>query len=491
VTARLSLTTLDRLPSRVARPGYDIARQKIGIVHLGIGAFHRAHQAVYVDDRLAAGEADWAILGASLRSPGTRDALVPQDGLYTLLVRTNGAVRPRLIGSVRQLLVAPENPAALLEAMSNPRIRMVSLSVTEKGYCHDPATGQLLEDHPDIIHDLSSPLVPKSVAGFLVEALRRRREVGIHPFTVLCCDNLPSNGETARRVVSRFAELRDPDLGKYVEGDVAFPSTMVDRIVPATTDADRAFIAETLGVEDRWPISTEPFSQWVIEDHFPGGRPHFEESGAELVGDVAPYETMKLRLLNGAHSTLAYLGYLAGYETISDAMAAPAFARLARELMDEDVTPTLSVPPGADLAGYKTQLLARFSNTALRHRTWQIAMDGSQKLPQRLLGTARDRLKANAPFARIALGIAGWMRYVTGKDEKGNAIDVRDPLADRLRMLADAAGPDASRLAPALLSVREIFGYDLPGNPRFAAAVESALAVLLARGAAYAVETCA
>jgi fructuronate reductase len=490
VTARLALATLDRLPSRAVRPGYDIARQKIGIVHLGIGAFHRAHQAVYVDDRLAAGEPDWAILGASLRSPDTRDALAPQDGLYTVLARANGNITSRVIGSVRQLLVAPENPAGLLEAMSNPRVRIVSLTVTEKGYCHDPATGELLEDHPDIIHDLASPLTPKSAAGFLVEALRRRREDGIQPFTVLCCDNLPRNGETARRVISRFAELRDPGLGRHLANEVAFPSTMVDRIVPATTDADRTFIAEALGVEDQWPVATEPFSQWVIEDNFPGGRPHFEESGAELVGDVAPYETMKLRLLNGAHSTLAYLGYLAGHETISEAMAAPAFARLARELMDEEVTPTLGVPPGADLPGYKNQLLARFANTALRHRTWQIAMDGSQKLPQRLLGTARDRLKANAPLPRIALGIAGWMRYVTGKDENGQAIDVRDPLADRLRRLADAAGPYASRLAPALLGVREIFGDDLPRDPRFAAAVESALAVLLAKGAAYAVESC-
>ncbi len=485
---RLSLATLDRLPPDVARPRYDVASQKLGIVHLGIGAFNRAHQAVYVDDRLAAGERDWAILGASLRSPDTRDALAPQDGLYTVLVRSGEADRPRVIGSVRHLLVAPENPDALLAAMSDPNVRVVSLTVTEKGYCHDPASGELREDHPDIIRDLANPNRPLSAPALLVEALRRRREAGVPPFTVLCCDNLPANGKTVRRVVTRFAQLRDPDLGRFVGNEVAFPSTMVDRIVPATTDADRALVTERLGLTDAWPVSTEPFSQWVIEDNFPAGRPRLEEAGAQLVADVAPYETMKLRLLNGAHSTLAYLGYLAGHETISDAMAQPAFARLARGLMDAEVTPTLSVPPGGDLAGYKNQLLSRFENTALRHRTWQIAMDGSQKLPQRLLNTARDRLREGAPIDRIALGVAGWMRYVVGNDEKGQAIDVRDPLADRLRALADAAGPDAARLTPALLGVREVFGDDLPGEPRFVAAVRDALDQLFTKGAARAVE---
>jgi fructuronate reductase len=263
---------------------------------------------------------------------------------------------------------------------------------------------------------------------------------------------------------------------------------MVDRIVPATTDTDRAAAREALGVEDAWPIATEPFTQWVIEDRFPGGRPRLEEAGAQLVADVAPYELMKLRLLNGAHSTLAYLGYLAGYETVADVMADPAFARLIAGLMDEEVTPTLQVPAGADLAGYKRSLLARFRNPALRHRTWQIAMDGSQKLPQRLLGTVRDRLAAGAPIDRLALGVAAWMRYVMGLDERGAPIDVRDPLRERLRAITDAAGPDSARLAPALMGVREIFGDDLPGDPRFAGAVTRALESLLRRGARATVE---
>ncbi|HEV2560377.1 MAG TPA: mannitol dehydrogenase family protein [Microvirga sp.] len=479
---RLSNATLAGLPPAVERPAYDRAATRIGVVHLGVGAFHRAHQAAYFDERLAAGEPDWAVCGASLRAPDTTDALTPQDGLYTLAVRSGEGERLRVIGALRRLLVAPQDPEALLAAMAHPDVRIVSLTVTEKGYCHDPATGTLREDHPDIRADLARPRAPRTAPGFLVEALRRRREAGLKAFTVLCCDNLPANGRTVARVVGAYASLVDRDLGRFVAGEVAFPSTMVDRIVPATTDADRAAIAASLGVADAWPVTTEPFTQWVIEDRFGAGRPRLEESGAELVADVAPYELMKLRLLNGSHSTLAYLGYLAGYETVSDVMADPAFRRLVQGLMDEEVTPTLSVPSGADLAGYKRSLLARFANPALRHRTWQIAMDGSQKLPQRLLGTIRSRLEAGAPFPRLALGVAAWMRYVTGIDERGRAIDVRDPLRDSLRALADAAGPDPDALARALLGVREVFG-DLAGDPRLARPVTAALRRLMDAGA--------
>lgn len=484
---RLSLKTLPYLPAGVARPGYDVAAARIGVVHLGIGAFHRAHQAVYLDDCMAAGEEGWAVLGASLRSPDTRDALAPQDGLYGLAVRSGEGERVRVVGSVRKLLVAPEDPEALLRAMSDPAVRIVSLTVTEKGYCHDPATGELDEAHSDVKADLAAPQRPRSAPGYLVEALRRRREDGTAPFTVLCCDNLPSNGHTVRRVVTRLAERRDADLARWIGGEVAFPSTMVDRIVPATTNADREAIRAALGVEDAWPVATEPFSQWVIEDAFGGPRPRFEDVGAQLVADVAPYEFMKLRLLNGSHSCMAYLGYLAGHEFISDVVADADFARFVRGLMDDEVTPTLKVPPGADLAGYKRALMERFANPALKHRTWQIAMDGSQKLPQRLLGTATERLAAGAPIGRLALGIAGWMRYVTGRDERGGAIDVRDPLAAKLREVADAVGSDPERLARALLGVGAVFGRDLPADPRFVAAVTRALGRLYAIGARAAV----
>ena len=480
---RLSLQTLGGLPSTVGRPRYEVGATKIGVVHLGIGAFHRAHHAVYLDDRLASGERDWAICGASLRSPDTADALGPQDALYTVAVRSGEGDGLRVIGSVRQLLVAPNDPEALLVRMSNPATRIVSLTVTEKGYCHDPATGELNEDHPDIRADLATPHNPRSAPGYLVEALRRRRVAGTPPFTVLCCDNLPANGRTVARVIARLAALTDGGLGRWVADEVACPSTMVDRIVPATTDADRGLVAARLGVEDAWPVVTEPFTQWVIEDRFCAGRPRLEDAGAEMVGDVAPYELMKLRLLNGSHSTIAYLGYLAGCDTVSDAVADPAFARLIKDLMDQEITPTLRVPPGADLDGYKASLLRRFANPALKHRTWQIAMDGSQKLPQRLLGTIHERLEAGAPIERLALGVAAWMRYVGGRDEHGRAIDIRDPLADRLARIAGEAGPSAERLAPALLGLREVFGDDLPSNPRFTGPVQEALAALFRQGA--------
>ncbi|TCT03899.1 mannitol dehydrogenase family protein [Aquabacter spiritensis] len=481
---RLSAATLSRLPRDVRTPGYDPADARIGMVHLGVGAFHRAHQAVYADDLLARGHRDWAICGASLRAADTSDALEPQDGLYTLCERAGEGDRLRVVGALRRLLVAPRDPTALLAAMADPAVRIVSLTVTEKGYCHDPASGELDPDHADIRADLATPGRPRSVPGFLVEALRLRRAAGTAPFTVLCCDNLPSNGRTVAKVTHGFAALRDPDLARFIAGEVAFPSTMVDRIAPSTTEADRTSVAIRLGMRDAWPVMAEPFSQWVVEDRFSAGRPPFEEVGVEMVTDVAPFEHMKLRLLNGSHSTLAYLGYLAGHETIADAMADAPFAQLVARLQDAEMTATLDVPPGTDIAAYKAALRARFRNPALQHRTWQIAMDGSQKLPQRLLAPARDRLAAGAPVDCIALGVAGWMRYVTGVDEKAAPIDVRDPLAARLRDLADAAGRDADQLAPALLSVREVFGDDLPRDPRFTGPVRTWLDRLLREGAA-------
>ncbi len=485
---RLSLAALDRLPASVARPAYDVAATTVGILHLGIGAFHRAHQAVCLDDRLAAGESGWGVCGVSLRSPDTAAALAPQDGLYTVATRSGAGERLRVVGAVRRLLVAPREPASVLAALTDPATRIVSLTVTEKGYCHDPATAALREDHPDILADLADPHAPRSLPGFLVEAIDRRRRAGIAPFTVLSCDNLPANGHTVAGVLAAFARLRDPDLAAYLAGEVACPSTMVDRIVPATTESDRAEVSAALGLHDAWPVMAEPFSQWVIEDRFPAGRPRFEEAGADLVADVAPYELMKLRLLNASHSALAYLGYLAGFETIAEVVAEPDCARFAAALMREEVRPTLRMPGSVDLPAYERALLARFANPALRHRTWQIAMDGSQKLPQRLLGTVRDRLATGAPFPRLALAVAAWMRYVTGRDERGGAIDVRDPLSARLRAIAEEAGPVPERLAPALLAVREVFGTDLPANPVFVAAVTDGLARLYEHGARHAVQ---
>jgi len=460
---------------------YDRARVTPGMVHLGIGAFHRAHVAAYVDDILAF-DPSWGIIGASLRRPDTREALQPQDFLYTHVVRGPQRIDARVIGSLLDVFDANTQREELIRVMADPRIRIVSLTVTEKGYCHDPATGKLDPHHPDVIHDLAHPAAPISVPGLLVGALDLRRKAGIQPFTVLCCDNLPANGETVARVVIGFAALRDKTLADHIAREVAFPSTMVDRIVPATTDDDRKQVAEMTGLDDAWPVVTEPFTQWVIEDRFCADKPDFARVGAQLVGNVKPFEHMKLRMLNGSHSTLAYLGYLMGHDFVSQAIADPAIKALIHGLMTEEVMPTL--PSGlGDVAAYRDALLARFANPALKHRTWQIAMDGSQKLPQRLLGTIRDRLARQQGITRLSLGVAAWMRYVTGIDEKGTAIDVRDPLAARLRQIADQAGRDATVLARGLLEVKEIFGDDLRENEVFTTQVTAHLASLFAQGA--------
>ena len=483
---RLSSANLDQLPDHIRRPGYDRAQVTPGIVHLGIGAFHRAHQAVAVDDLLAAGATDWGIIGASLRSADTRNALAPQDCLYTVAVRSGAGTEHRIVGSVLQTEVARDNPAHLIARMADPATRIVSLTVTEKGYCHTPQTGELDTDHPDIVHDLAHPDAPRSAPGFIVAALARRRAAGVAPFTVLACDNLSANGRTLTRILTQFAELRSPALGRWIADHVACPSTMVDRIVPETTDADRAAVSAELGMIDAWPVITEPFTQWIVEDHFAAGRPDFARAGVQLVADVTPFEHMKLRLLNASHSALAYLGYLAGHETIAAAMADERFAAFARGVM-EDAAVTLAMPQGTDLAAYSASLLQRFANPALRHRTWQIAMDGSQKLPQRLLATMQDRLRQGLPIDTHALAVAGWMRYVTASDEKGQAIDVRDPMASELAAIARAAGPVADRLASALLEVRSIFGA-LGTDPRMRNAVTRALSRLYEQGARQAVQ---
>jgi len=478
---RLSPAALDALPPDVIRPAYDRAAAGIGVVHLGIGAFHRAHQAVYFDRVLAAQGGDWAICGVSLRRPDVADDMNPQDGLYTVLSRDAAEDRFDVIGSVRQVLFAPDDPARILDIMADPATRIVSLTVTEKGYCHDPATGHLRVDHPDIVHDLGRPQAPRSAPGFLVAGLSRRRTAGLPPFTVLCCDNLPTNGRVAGGIVKALAREQDPALADWIEDNVPFPCTMVDRIVPAATNDDRALVREALGLEDRAAVVTEPFMQWVVEDNFAQGRPDLAAVGVELVDDVVPYEVMKIRLLNGSHSTLAYLGYLAGYPYIREAMQDPAFVRLLRLLMDRTVTPTLEVPRGYDVAVYKETLLQRFANPTLAHTTYQIAMDGSQKLPQRFLETLAVCLERGIDFAPLAL--AGWMRYAAGVDEAGDPIAVQDPMADRLRAIGADARGDPAAMARAYLGIGEIFPPAIAASDRVAQEVAAHLGSLLRVGA--------
>ena len=483
-TQRLSPATLGKIRPGVALPGYDRTQLRPGIVHLGLGAFARAHLAEYTDDLLARQPGDWGIIGVSLKRPDQRDRLAPQGGLYTAVQRDGAQVSARIIGCLRAVLVAPEDPGAVVAAMADPACHIVSLTVTEKGYCHDPATGRLDPGHPDILHDLAHPDAPRSAIGLITAALARRRQAGRPPFTVLCCDNLPHNGALLAGLVADFAGRADPALAAWIAAHGAFPSTMVDRIVPAATDADLAAAAALTGLADAAPVSHEPFRQWVIEDRFVSGRrPAWESVGAQLVADVAPYEHMKLRLLNGAHSALAYLGYLAGHETIADTIADPCLARYVAHLWRDEIIPVVPAPPGVVLADYADQLRARFANTAIRHRTWQIAMDGSQKLPQRLLSTIRERLARGLPIPALALAVAAWIRYVGGTDEAGQPIDVRDPMAGELQTLLRQAGPDPEAQVHAMIGVRAVFGTDLAQSESFVAAITEAARRLKAMGA--------
>jgi fructuronate reductase len=481
---RLSLSSVDRLVSGVARPAYRIADVPIGIVHLGLGAFHRAHQAMYTDEALALRGGAWGICGVSLRSSGVRDRMSPQDGLYTSIEKSPEGIRRRIVGSVREVLFQGDERAQVWRRLTSADTRIVSLTVTEKGYCHAPATGRLDMSHPDIVHDLQSPDSPRSVVGLLVAALAERRRTHGAPVTVVCCDNLTQNGALVCGLVVTFANFRDASLADWISREIAFPSTMVDRIVPATTGDDIADNDRVLGVHDAAPVVHEPFAQWVIEDRFAAGRPAWDAAGATFVREVEPYEAMKLRLLNGSHSALAYLGFLAGYEFVYEAAAQPDFIAWMRRYTAEEVSPSLVVPEGVDLAAYRETLVRRFANPALPHRTQQIAMDGSQKLPQRILATVRDNLAANRPVELAALAVAGWMRYVYGEDEQGRRIDVSDPLAPTFASIAAAHRGDPGAFAQGLFAIRAIFDEDLHNEPRFTAPVTRWLTQLFTLGAA-------
>ncbi|VXC44792.1 mannitol dehydrogenase family protein [Sphingomonas sp. AX6] len=466
---------LDRSASASARdgvlwPAYDPGEHGTGIIHLGIGAFHRAHQAVYTDDVLASAGGDWRITGVSLRSASVRDQLEPQYGLYAVLELGNAGERLRVIGAVDRVLVASEQPDAVIAAIADPATHIVSLTVTEKGYCHDPATGRMDPHHPAIARELTGGAVETAI-GYLAKGLRARADAGDGPVTLLSCDNLPHNGVVLGQVLRDYLTASDPDLIDWIDAHVRTPATMVDRIVPASTPDDLDRVEALLGQRDEGAVKAEPFSQWVIEDDFAGPRPAWETAGAQFVADVRPFELAKLRMLNGAHSTLAYLGLIAGHETVDQAVADPAIRDVVDRLMREEAATTLPVVAGLDPHAYADALLARFANPALRHKLIQIAMDGSQKLPQRLLGTIADaRAKGIDPHAAIT-GVAAWMRHV---ERVGRAID--DPMADALGRIPESAADDAA-LIDGLLDVRAIFG-DLSDADWLRAALRSAIARL-------------
>lgn len=449
----------------VQLPAAGAADQTIGILHFGIGAFHRAHQALYTEEAAAAtGERRWGICGVTQRSPAVQRQLLPQDGLYGVLERSPGRDRLRIVGAVREV-VFPTDQAEVLDArFDDPGVSVVTLTVTEKGYRRD-ARGQLDLTDPLVAHDLAGG-PPRSAVGRLARGLQRRSRGSGAPVTVLCCDNLNANGRVLARLVADFCQAlpgaEGAALAGWIAANVTYPCSMVDRIVPATTAADRAFAESMLGLVDDGLVVAEPFRQWVIEDDFAADRPAWEVAGAELTKDVAPYELMKLRILNGAHSTLAYLGALSGYATIVETVADDTLLSVARNLITQDAIPVLEPPDGTDLAAYGEQVLGRFANPALAHRTVQIAMDGSQKLPLRLLGTVRDNLRMGRHPRWAAYGVAAWMAYVASPGARnGMPLPIDDPLAERLA--GGARGrTDPAAIVDVLLGQTEIFGEDLP-----------------------------
>lgn len=474
------------LPDGVQTPCYDRQQLKTRMVHFGFGAFHRAHQALLTDRVLNVRGGDWGICEISLFSGDTlMRQLREQDHLYTVLEKGADGNQAIIVGAVNECLNAKlDSLAAIIEKFCEPQVAIVSLTITEKGYCIDPATGALDLTNPRIIHDLQSPDEPHSAPGILVEALSRRQARGLAPFSVLSCDNIPDNGHVVKNAVLGMAEKRSPALAGWIREHVSFPATMVDRIVPAATEDSLAEITHELGVADPCAISCEPFIQWVVEDHFVAGRPAWEAAGVQMVSDVRPWEEMKLRMLNGSHSFLAYLGYLSGFQHINECMQDNAFREAAYRLMMNEQAPTLTITD-VDLTGYAQSLIERFANPALKHKTWQIAMDGSQKLPQRMLAGIRFHLAHESAWPLLALGVAGWMRYVSGVDDAGVTIDVRDPLSDKIHAKVAASRED--QRVSALLSLSEIFGDDLPHNPVFVQAIETAWQRIAQHGAHQAV----
>jgi len=445
----------------------DVATNaSIGIIHLGIGAFHRAHQAVYTQDAMAlAGESRWGIAGVTQRSASVQAQLTPQDGLYGVLMSAPERARLQLVGAVREVVYPVAEHARLDVLFDDPAVAVVTLTVTEKGYRRDGA-GRLDWTDPLVAADLDGVADPVSAVGRLVRGLQRRSRGCGAPITVLTCDNLTNNGQVLHRLVRDFVAALPADEGEalaaWLEAQVTFPCSMVDRIVPATTAADRERAAAMLGLADEGLVVTEPFSQWVIEDTFAGSRPAWEKVGAQLTADVAPYELMKLRILNGSHSTLAYYGALAGHETIAETVADEALLEVARQLIRQDVIPGLIPPDGTDLTAYGDTVLHRFENPALAHRTVQIAMDGSQKLPLRLLGTVRTAIQQGRVARYAARGVAAWMAYVASPvGRTGVPLPLDDPMADRLAALVRGRS-DPRGIVADLLAVEEIFGTDLP-----------------------------
>jgi mannitol 2-dehydrogenase len=479
MSVKLSAATLGKMPKGVAVPGYNRADLSPGIVHFGVGNFHRAHQAVYLDDLFATGrDHDWAIVGAGVREYdiGMRDKLAAQDYLTTVVEQEAHASTVRVTGSMIDF-VKPFDVAALLDMLSRPAIRIVTLTVTEGGYCIDPATQKFDPRLPEIAYDGAHFDAPKSAFGLIAAGLKRRRGAGVAPFTVQSCDNIPGNGHVCQNAVAGVAELADPELAAWIRGNVAFPNSMVDRITPATSDRERAILKDQYGVEDNWPVFCEEFRQWVIEDHFPAGRPALETVGATYVADVAPYELMKIRILNGGHASIAYPAGLLDIHFVHEAMEDKQIATFLETLTKREILSVVPPPPGVTLEGYRKKVAERFANPKIGDTIARLAFDGTNRQPKFILPSVADRLKGGQSFAGLALVSALWCRYCYGESESGKTIPPNDDIWDRLQQAARAARTDPR----AFLAMRDVFG-ELSDAPSYVAAFSNALSKLWSQG---------
>ena len=479
---RLSNATLGQVRAGVETPRYDRSQVTTGIVHFGVGGFHRAHMAMALDDLMNEGKAlDWGICGVGLMEfdRKMKDALQGQDCLYTLTLKhPDGRRDARVIGSIVEYLFAPDDAEAVIEKMADPNTKIVSLTITEGGYNFDRVTGEFDASNATVAGDLADGATPKTAFGFVTEALRRRRDRGIEPFTVLSCDNIQGNGDIAKKMLLAFAQLKDANLATWIDANVAFPNSMVDRITPVTSAEDIAEAEEKLGLADAWPVVAEPFFQWVIEDHFTLGRPNFDEVGVQFVEDVEPYELMKLRLLNASHQGLTYFGYLSGYRFAHEAVSDPAIAGFLLKYMDNEATPTLRPVPGIDLDAYKHMLIERFSNPEVRDTLARLCAESSDRIPKWLVPVIREQLARGGDVTRSAAIVASWARYAEGIDEEGNEIVVVDPLKDQLVPIAKS-----QRSNPlAFIQNESLFG-DLAKNETFSTAYLAALKSLFENGA--------
>jgi mannitol 2-dehydrogenase len=478
----LTAATLPKLNPGVSLPRYERRQVTTGIVHIGVGNFHRAHEAMYIDALMNSGAAmDWGICGIGLQPSNAkmRDVMAAQDGLYTLVLRHgDGTWDARVIGSIVEFLFAADDPGAAIEKMAAPETRIVSLTITEGGYNLDAVTGEFDSSAAAVAADLRPGTVPRTVFGLVTEALARRRERGIPAFTILSCDNIQGNGHVSQRAFTAFARLRDPELADWMTRHVRFPNGMVDRITPQTTEADRAELSRRFGVDDQWPVLCEPFTQWVIEENFADGRPPLQDVGVEIVPDVEPYELMKLRLLNASHQALCYPGYLAGYRLVHDVTADPLFARFLLDYMRAEAIPTLRPVPGIDLQRYSSQLIERFSNPEVGDTVARLCANASDRIPKFLLPVIRHQLAAGQSVTRSAAVVASWARYAEGTDENGEPHAIIDAIAPRLQT---AARRQRRHPTAFLEDNRAVFG-DLADDPRFTQVYSSILTALHEHG---------